>query len=390
MDKLRIVYVTRRAVGGMLTHLIDLADSLPRDQYEVLLIAPPSDRVAARKGANFAYVEIDIRNNVNPMGDLVTALRYRAAFKRFRPHILHMHGNKAAYVARLAAWGLPIPVQLVTVHNRLRYLGKPSLRRFVSTSIERSLTRQTDTVISVSNDLARDLTEVEKLPSEKVKVVHNGVDLDGLVVPAGTRKSVREELGFSEDETVVAMIARLAPQKAPHIFVEAAESVAAEVADESRPVRFLLVGDGPSRLEVNEQIQRSSLGTKMVRTGLRSDVPALLAAIDVFVLSSVWEGVPYILEEAMGAARPVVSTAVGGVPELVEDGKTGILVPPKDSRALSEGILRVVRDPGFAQQLGQAARARIEESFSVARMVEETTKIYEELYQLKKGERIVV
>ena len=378
-EKIRIVYLMRRAVGGMLTHVLDLADSLPKERYEVVIIAPSSERIRERLPAlRASYIETDVSDNLNPIADLKSALKYRSIFKKFKPHILHTHGNKAALVGRMAALGLPIPVRLVTVHNILRYLSKPGLKQALAARLERWLSGRTDLIISVSKDLSNDLVNREKLPSSKVRVVYNGIDWRKLEVDPEEQKKVRANLGFSSNGQVVGMIARLASQKSPEVFIEAAKKL-----DNFSGVKFLLVGDGPLAHEVTSQIEKLGLKERFVLTGFRTDIPQLLSAIDIFVLSSQWEGVPYVLEEAMAAARPIVATAVGGVPELITSGQNGLLVSPGDSVALSKAIASLLTNPTLKDKLANDARETIRNKFSIEKMVEETVNIYEEFLAKK-------
>ena len=141
-------------------------------------------------------------------------------------------------------------------------------------------------------------------------------------------------------------------------------------------MKLWLVGDGPLRPAVEKAIVKMGLERKVLFLGIRDDVPQLLAASDVFVLSSDYEGVPLTVLEAMAAGKPVVATAVGGVPELIEDGETGILVPPRNPEALAQGILRLAKDASLRQRMGKAARERAQERFDISR----TAREYEALY----------
>ena len=173
---------------------------------------------------------------------------------------------------------------------------------------------------------------------------------------------------------MVGSVTRLSPQKAPLDFVAAAAQVAARRPD----VHFVVVGDGPLRAEVEAQVAAAGLAGRFHLTGLRRDVPDLLHSFDVFVLTSLWEGLPRVLIQAMAAGLAVVATAVDGNAEAVEDGVNGFLTPPGDPQALAAALLRLLGDPALAGQMGAAGRERADE-FGARKMVDDIAALYEAL-----------
>lgn len=370
--KIKLTYLIRRAAGGMQTHLLDLISKLDKDRYKITVVAPQSQRLEeGLANLSIPLIALDIDDNLRPLKDLRTIISLRNLFKTLKPDILHIHGNKAALVGRIAAWGMSIQAIIVTIHNLLKYQSQSKVKRFFSTFADRFLARYTDVIISVSKDLEEDLVQKEGLPRKKIITIYNGIDWHRLQVEPQQKKTTRESLGFNDKDIVIGMIARLAPQKSPLTFVEAARELASFSS-----LKFLLVGDGPLMPIVQEKIKEAGLSERFVLPGFRKDIPEILAAIDLFVLSSKWEGFPYVLHEAMAAGKPLVATSVGGVPELVVDGVSGVLVPAGDSSALAQAISSVAFDPKFQEILVKNAHSLLQEKFSLEKMAKQTEKVY--------------
>jgi glycosyltransferase involved in cell wall biosynthesis len=238
-----------------------------------------------------------------------------------------------------------------------------------------------DLVIAVC-ELARQ-AEIERagVSPEKVVTVYNGLDAAEFAGVDQERAAlVRQGLAIPRGTPVVAAVGRLHPQKDFPTLLRAM----ARVHEAVPGARLLVVGDGMLRGDLEAQARSLELSSSVVFTGQRADVPELLNAVDLFALSSLWEGLPNVVLEAMAAGLPVVGTRVGGVPEVVVDGVTGILVPPRDPEALASGIAQLLSDSELSQRMGDAGRARVVEQYSVERMVRETEVLYEGLLA-KKG-----
>jgi glycosyltransferase involved in cell wall biosynthesis len=215
--------------------------------------------------------------------------------------------------------------------------------------------------------MARDLQSLIPKP-ERVTVIHNGVSTDRFrPSDSGALRDTLTQGG----RPIVVTVSRLEPQKALFVLIEAAELV--------HEATFVVVGDGSERGEL--QARGLSLVTqgRLKFLGSREDVPALLAACDLFVLPSLFEGLPIAVLEAMASAKPVVATRIDGTDEIVQDGVTGILVPPRDARSLADAILWILRNPSDGRRMGEVGRGRILTEFSAELMVERTVRLYEEL-----------
>jgi glycosyltransferase involved in cell wall biosynthesis len=224
-----------------------------------------------------------------------------------------------------------------------------------------------DRVTCVSQQVADFVAREVGIPSEETVVIPNGVDLHRFDrLPA--KQEVRRTLGLPNDELLVGTVTRLNPVKRLDVLLRAVAAL--------EGVHTVIVGDGPERRQLEAMADQLGLADRVHLVGHQQDVRPWLAALGVFVLSSDWEGMSNALLEAMAAGLPIVATAVGGVPEVVVDDATGLLVPPGDPNALAEAITRLLRDPDLRRTMGQAGRARVVQHFSI----DETVRLTEELY----------
>ncbi|MFQ5640276.1 MAG: glycosyltransferase [bacterium] len=228
-----------------------------------------------------------------------------------------------------------------------------------------------DKVISVSHATAKWLVEKRGVSKQKVMVIPYGVNLE--LFHEGGNEALRKSLGVSEKETLIGVVARLHPQKGHRYLIEAAESLVRDFP----ALKFAFVGDGELRTELEQRIKAAKLEKHFLFLGFRNDVKDLLRTFDIFVLPSLYEGLPNVILEAMASGLPVVATAVDGTPELIEDDVTGYLVPPKDPAALATKISALLKDEKRRHDFGSRGRRRIEEEYSLEKQVENFQNLYE-------------
>jgi glycosyltransferase involved in cell wall biosynthesis len=239
---------------------------------------------------------------------------------------------------------------------------------------ERRLARHTDAFISVSQAGIDEGRRLRLLGDRPAHLVRSGIDIAAFAAADGLRDAARRQLGLPADAPVAGMIACLKPQKSPLDFVDAAAEVAARLPQ----ARFFIAGDGELRPAVEARAAERGLRDRLLLLGWRRDVPELLGALDVLVLTSRWEGLPRVCPQAMAAGRPIVATAVDGVPEAVVDGRNGYLVAPGDAAATARRVLELLQDESLRRRLGAAGRQAVGE-FSEERMVADQERLYEEL-----------
>ncbi len=296
--------------------------------------------------------------------------------------ILHTHGSKDAWLGGLAAQLTPGVIMVRTRHNIFpvrRHPGNRWLYRGLS-----------DQVIAISEYIRHSLTVDGFLPPERVHLIHTGIEVNhycpGNGRPSSAHKNhdrihVRREFGIPQDKPLVGTVAHLAPHKGHRYFMEAAALALQADPD----IYFLIVGSGGGRYpkELKELAHKLSLGSRLIFAGSRSDIPAILCALDVFVNPSLKEGLGIATLEALAMARPVVGTAVGGIPESVRDGETGLLVPPADPMAMAGAILKLLSDRDLGRRLGHAGRLLVEKEFSAQTMVDRVESLYYSLLGLQ-------
>ena len=288
------------------------------------------------------------------------------------PQIVHTHLFKSDFHGRLAARIAGAPVVISTLHSVDRWAQEGSLGRLYGWTA-----RFADLLIAVSEDVRRFHGAYTGIPEEKLVTIENGVDIhrfDGL---ESAGRAVRKEFGFDNAALVFGVVGRLTPPKDQSTFLKAA----ALVLQKAPQARFLLVGEGPLRKDLELQAQEIGLGNALIFTGLRKDIPAVLAALDVLVFSSLWEGLPVALLEGMAAARPVVATAVGGIPEVVLPDKSAFLVPPGDADVLAQACLRLASDSATRRSMGQAGLERVVARYNIDAMIDRTAALYAKLLQ---------
>ena len=292
--------------------------------------------------------------------------------RRERIDILHAHtfGHNAwaTVLGRLAGVGV-----IVAHEHNWAFAGRP-LRPLVD---RRLIARGSDAIIVVSDDARRKMIEVERIPPTRLVVLANGVR----ALPAGNGHAVRAELAIGSDDPVIGVVCVMRPEKAVDSLVRAAALLMSDVPR----LRVVVAGDGPERPAVQALARELGVADRVLLLGDRMDVPDILDALDVAVLCSDYEGIPLALLEYMDAARPIVATRVGGIPELIEDGVDGLLVAPRDPPALAEAILALLRDRERAAALGAQARERCRREFSVDATVDRLQDLYEQLYATRRG-----
>ncbi len=297
--------------------------------------------------------------------------------------ILHVHGARAALFGRLAAMSLgrQCPLVIYTIHGFAapHYLAP---RRQVLLASERCLAGCTGHWVCVSNAERESLLRTGLADPSRTTVIWNGIDVAPFANVSQHRHSLRLELDIPQDAFMVTTICRLhRPRDFPTLLQ------AFGVIQNTLPqAHLLIVGDGPLRAQVEQDIASLALQERVRLLGMRRDVPQVLGATDLFVLSSgEWEGLPLSVLEAMGASLPVVASDVGGTREAVLDGQTGYLFAPRDAEALAKCLQSLAQNPALAHHMGQLGRARVEQYFTRDRMVHETAALYGRLLSGKSG-----
>jgi colanic acid/amylovoran biosynthesis glycosyltransferase len=356
--------------GGTEQQLLELLRRLDRSNYDPMVCCFRPGRVAAEiQAIGVRVVHLPKRHKI----DLRLILALVRLIRRNRFEIVQTYLFTANTWGRLAA--LLAGVRVILTSERNVDIWEEPYKRLIG----RWLDRWTRATIA-NSQAVKDYLVAKGLPAHKIRVIYNGVDATRFSTPPSTDE-VKAHLGIPAAHAVVGLLARLEPQKDPSTFLRAAASIAAKHSD----VSFLMIGGGSLEAALAEEAQRLGIRERLVITGGRRDIARLLAACDVSVISSIKEGMSNAVMESMAAGKPVVVTRVGGNAELVIDGETGFVVPPRDATRLAEAICSILEDPARATEIGRRARRRMLDGFSVDAMVTATQSLYDAVARPSDG-----
>jgi glycosyltransferase involved in cell wall biosynthesis len=314
------------------------------------------------------------RETISPLDDLYVLWQLVRLIRRERPAIVHTHSAKAGFLGRLAAWLCHTPVIIHTFHGLPFHDFMSRRRKRAYLLLDRLVLRMTDAFLAVAPRVAREAVEHRIAPPGGITVVPSAVELDQ--IPSAPHAAIRRELGIGPDVPLIGTVGRLEYQKAPLDFVRMAARVAAV-----RPSScFVMVGEGPLTAEAEAEARR--LGVEVRFTGFRTDASLVASAFDVFVISSLYEGLGRALTEAVASGRPVVATAVNGVPDLIVPGVTGLLARPGDPATIAECVLWLLDHPAEARRLGDTGSRWVRWMFDPARMCQLIDQTYSQLLGL--------
>jgi glycosyltransferase involved in cell wall biosynthesis len=380
-ERIKVLHVITRFAGGSGSNTLLSAEGMDPERYEVWIAAAGSAGFwerAERSGIRTVPLQ-RFREQIAPLDDLVVFVQLYRLIRHQRFSVVHTHCAKGGFLGRLAARLARTPVVVHTFHAFAAHPFMGAARRAVYVLLERLVRPMADRYVAVSPRVAREAVELRLAAPGTVDVVPSAIEVDQ--IPDEPDGSVRRELGIAEDRPVVGWVGRMVPQKAPVDFVR----MAALVRRTHPEAVFVMVGDAAfesAPLERRTRDAAARLGLDIVFTGFRPDAPRIASAFDVFVVSSLYEGLGRGLTEAMASGRPVVATAVNGIPDLVEPGSTGLLAPPGDPDGLAACVRWVLDHPAEAHRMGSQARARVSVGFEPSAMCAALDRAYSELLGL--------
>ena len=294
--------------------------------------------------------------------------------RKDRPQIVHTHLFKSDFHGRVAARIAGVPIVVSTLHSVDRWAQNRPLGNLYGWT-----SRFADRIIAISDDVKKFHMANTAVDGSKFVTIENGVDVQRFVGQRTPGQEVRKEFKLDNSAPVFGIVGRLTPPKDHKVFLQAASVILQSIPRS----RFLIVGDGPLRQDLEAYAHELGVQNSVIFTGMRRDIPAVLAALDVLVISSLWEGIPVTLLEAMASALPVVATNVGSIPEVVTE-ETAILVSPSDPAAIAQAGLRLAIDQELRFRMGQAGLKRVTACNSIDAMIDRTTALYAELLH-KRG-----
>lgn len=380
MSQQRIVeFLTYGGIGGTQRMVLEFLRRASRKQFHISVCV-----LLERNWVNEEAAELGIDNtslNMRGYGDLAAWARLYRWVRGNDVDLIRTYGLKAHLIGRIVGKIAGIPVNITSVRSTDPW------RRWHHVALDRLTSGLSDLYIA-NSEAGADITHTrERIPRAKILTIPNGIDLErfsGSIAPARL-KALRQEFGIADDERMIGMVANFRKMKGHATLIQALPQILTHCPD----TRCVLIGEPfvnePAyHQQVVELVRQRGLTDRVVFTGPRNDMPALLALLDVVALPSWWEGVPASVLEAMAMSRPVVASAVGGTPEIVEHNHTGLLIPPKDSVQLAEAIVALLQSPALAARLGLAGQRLVRRRFSLDAMVSATERIYDHLISTYK------
>jgi glycosyltransferase involved in cell wall biosynthesis len=373
MEKVRVAFIASTfKTGGAENVMAELITRLSRDRFErrVFFLRNPGPVGSKLLGGGVPGEARVQKHRFDPR----VLWRLRKLLREYAPHIAFCLDHRNAMLwGRLSSLLAGVPRRVVASHSTGRMNGRRSFTR-----LDRVLMKATDSVVALSERHAGYLSTVENVDPGKLVIIENGIDVPRYEhASPESVAALRDELGISKGERVVVMVASLRPEKAHEALLEAAQALAGET-----PVmRFLIVGDGPRRSHLEALRVRLALGDRVIFTGKRDDIPELLHLADVLVLPShaAVETLPLAVLEAMAAGVPVVASAVGSVPDLIEDGVNGRLIAPASAGGLTEAIRSIMNDPKEAENLAARAKTTVSSKYTADLMVAKYEALFRRL-----------
>jgi glycosyltransferase involved in cell wall biosynthesis len=364
--------VTRLNVGGPARHALLLTRELSAEFPTILAVGRTGPREGELSDPAVTVRRLPLTREVHPAADLKAFAAVRRLLAQTRPWLVHTHMAKAGTMGRLAAMTVkPRPLSVHTFHGHVLegYFSKPVERAFLE--VERRLARRTDRLIAVSPQVRDELLDLGIGRPQQIDVVPLGLDLEPFLDVTKPTGELRARLGIAQDAPLVGIVGRLVPIKDVATTINAVHRLDG--------VHLAIVGDGELRPELEQEARDLGVADRVHFTGWWHDVADVMADLDVAALSSRNEGTPVALIEALAAARPVVGTNVGGVRFVVEEDKSGYLVPPNDPDALADRLARLLADPARRTRMGEYGRAQVRDRFGAARLVADMRALYVEL-----------
>ena len=383
MDKIKVLHIiTRLDPGGSSTNTIETAARLDRGRFDVFLISgrtvdPDGSIEALLKAKKIRYAFFpDLQRALHPWKDLLAFVQIYNFLKNNRFDIIHTHSSKAGILGRWAGKFAGVPVIVHTPHGHVfyGYFGKIQTAIFIL--LERCTALVTGRIITLTDRGKQEHIDLKIAPADKFVTIYSGIDLAMAGPPTHTfGGDSYEKFSIPKDRFIFGCVARLDPIKGISYLIEAM----AEVVKQRPSSHLLLVGDGSERETLQHRCEALGLKDHVSFAGFQKEPGPFMDVMDVFVLASINEGMGRVILEAMARGKPVIATRVGGVPEIVEEGQTGLLVPAADAAALADAMLKMAGDRGSLEHMGRRARASVNSRFGLDKMVKDIERLYDQL-----------
>ncbi|MCC7355973.1 MAG: glycosyltransferase family 4 protein [Anaerolineae bacterium] len=376
---MRVLQVVEATTAGVKTHVLSLVRHLDRRRFDLAVACPPVrlpaygdvSFVSEVQQAGVPVIPIPVRRALHPASDLAAAWRLAKVLRREAFDLVHLHSSKAGLIGRLAVVLSRRRVPVIYTPNAFAFQGRHGLSRRFYAAAERFLGRWTSALVCVSPG-ERDVALAALLvPPARLVLIENAAATRAARTPEEIA-AARQSLALPPDAPVVGSVGRLSAQKGHRYLIEAAPVILARVPQ----ARLVLVGDGELRPTLEQQAASLGLAGRVLFAGYRPHAAALIPAFDCLALPSLWEGLSFVLLDALAAGVPAVVTRIPGT-EMIADGETALIVPPCDAGALAAAIARLLTDQALAARLGEAGRALVVSRYDLAQQVRKVEQLYE-------------
>lgn len=390
----RIIRILNRlAVGGPLLNASYLTKYMA-PEFETLLVV--GEKESHEKDASFVTDALGIQpvfipemgRSIDPRKDFIAYKKMKKLIADFKPDIVHSHSAKPGAIGRMAAKAMHVPAIVHTYHGHVFHSYFHPLKTKLFINIERKLGKKTDAIVAISQQQKKELAEDFKIaPADKFRVIPLGLDLDKFQIDRDTKRTAfRSAFGIGDEEVVLTITGRLVPIKNHVLFLEGIKHL---LQTSQQKIRAFIVGDGETRASLEAQARELNIGfttekhtlhdQPLIFTSWRSDIDHINAGSDIVVLTSFNEGTPVSLIEAQSAGKPVVSTRVGGIEDVVKENETGLLSDINDTAMFCQNLLRMTEDKELRNRFGQAGEHYVTTRYSYRRLVADMAELYHEL-----------
>jgi glycosyltransferase involved in cell wall biosynthesis len=387
---MRILHlITRLILGGAQENTVLTCEDLMRLHGDDVLLAAgppqgPEGSLLARVEKNGVPLELlpALSRAIHPLRDPQSYFQIKRAIRRYRPEVVHTHSGKAGLLGRMAARAERVEAIVHTVHGAPFHPYQSSAARSLFRACERYAARRCDALVSVADAMTDLMVGAGVAPREKFTTIYSGMEVEPFLHADQHRQRTRQELGYSDEHVVVGKIARLFHLKGHEYVVRAA----AQVVERHPQVRFLFVGDGLLADKIRGQVRAAGLENFVQFTGLVEPqrIADLIGAMDLVVHASLREGLARVLPQSLIASKPVVSYDVDGAREVVIDGETGFLLPPRSVSELADRIGRLADDAALRRRFGDEGRRRFSERFRHEHMTNQLRQLYQRILADKR------
>lgn len=380
--KIRIVnIITRMELGGPPILVLDILQHLDKERFESTIatgitIDRKYDMIGFARDKNIrVFAMPSLVRDIHPLKDIKTLIKLVIFLKKEKFDIVHCHTSKGGFIGRLAAKLAGAKIIIYSPHGDIfeGYFCKLATDFFIL--LEKFAARFTDKIINLTKIEIERFLEHGIGTRHQLKQIYNGINIKYYERAMTSNLKKRDEFGLGKDDFVCATVGRLVPVKGHTYLIKAIQKVVKVIPE----AKFLFVGDGELKPKLSEEIKSYDLQRNVFLLGARSDIATILSCINVFLLPSLNEGFGMVLIEAMAARKPVIATNVGGVPEVIINGTTGILVPPEDPEAFSSAIIKLYNNPEMSLEMGLAGYKRAKKLFNIETTVHELEELYEAL-----------